>query len=786
MPTAFLTNNESLEVNGQAFISNTNIQNLPSDPLFNQQWHLLNSEPGLLDLNVVDVWEDYTGKGVEVAVIDDAVQGTHPDLIDNYSSFKSWDFENGDADASPSQNGFGPDGMPLDAHGTAVAGIIGATANNGYGGVGIAYESTVFGYQVEGLISNEFVEQLTSAIFYASGQNIDGFNGSADIVNISLGTMFEGNYFDSFLASDTMTALSFAIDSAVTFGRNSLGTILVKSAGNERSINQDTNSSSWNANPHTISVAAVDQNGYVSDYSTPGASVLVSAFGTPWQVVTTDRVGEEGYNIVDEAGNVYASDFTNSFSGTSAAAPMVSGVVALMLEANPDLGWRDVQEILAYSARQVGSPVEVPSSSWGSGVWLSNTSDDWATNVSEMEHHEKYDWTFNGANNWNGGGLHFSNDYGFGLVDAKAAVRLAETWSEAPQTSHNAVSLTSDFLDGSTWLNDWGTYSNRFINSSLDIEHVEVDVSFTDWFDLGDLEIRLISPNGTSSVLINNSGENNESPEGGFGAGSWQFFSNAFRGEDAFGEWQVQLFDADNNWTSPIIVDDINITFHGQAASWNDTLIFTNEYSDYAHGGFGHSTVIDGGLGTDTLNAAAVDSDTVIDLATGSGQIDGVAVGIANVEKVITGDGNDLIFGDGFDNTLRGMRGDDVLIGGAGSDWLDGGKGNDFLNGTNPDVWNAGQGEYDVLTGGLGADVFALGDEFEAFYAGLGYALIIDFNWGEGDLFQLHGSIADYSLGLDNWAGGLEQDTLIYYQNDVIGVVQDRTDVDPAFDFVFA
>lgn len=780
MSTTFLANNESLEVNGQAFISNTNIQNLPSDPLFNQQWHLLNSEPGLLDLNVVDVWEDYTGKGVEVAVIDDAVQWWHPDLIDNYSTFKDWDFENNDTDSG---------GVDGENHGTAVAGIISASADNNIGGVGIAYHSSLFGFQVNGhSIDESLIQQLTAAITYASGQNQDGYEGEADIINLSYGTAKGPNFFDSFLSHENMTALNEAIDNASILGREGLGTILVKSAGNSRQedYNQNTNSESWNANPHTISVAAVDQDGYVSDYSTPGASVLVSAFGTPWEVVTTDRVGEEGYNIVDEAGNVYASDFTNSFSGTSAAAPMVSGVVALMLEANPDLGWRDVQEILAYSARQVGSPVEIPSSDWGSGVWLSNTSDDWTTNVSEVEHHEKYDWTFNGANNWNGGGLHFSNDYGFGLVDAKAAVRLAETWGETPQTSHNAVSLTSDFLDGSTWLNDWGTYSNRFINNSLDIEHVEVDVSFTDWFDLGDLEIRLISPNSTSSVLINDSGENNESPEGGFGAGNWQFFSNAFRGEDAFGEWQVQLFDADNNWTSPIIVDDINITFHGQAASWDDTLIFTNEYSDYAHGGFGHSTVIDGGLGTDTLNAAAVDSDTVIDLATGTGQIDGVAVGIANVEKVITGDGNDVIVGDGFDNTLRGMRGDDVLVGGAGSDWLDGGKGNDFLNGTNPGVWNAGQGEYDVLTGGLGADVFALGDEFEAFYAGLGYALITDFNWGEGDVFQMHGSIADYSLGLDNWAGGMEQDTLIYYQNDVIGVVQDITNIDPVVDFVFA
>ncbi|MFX5522508.1 hypothetical protein ABTD78_24870, partial [Acinetobacter baumannii] len=69
-----------------------------------------------------------------------------------------------------------------------------------------------------------------------------------------------------------------------------------------------------------------------------------------------------------------------------------------MLEANPHLGYRDIQKILAYSARQVDSV--------GSA------------------------WTTNGAFNWNGGGLHVSHDYGFGAVDALAAVRLAETWTE--------------------------------------------------------------------------------------------------------------------------------------------------------------------------------------------------------------------------------------------------------------------------------------------------------------------------------------------------------------------
>ena len=84
-----------------------------------------------------------------------------------------------------------------------------------------------------------------------------------------------------------------------------------------------------------------------------------------------------------------------------------------MLEANPELGWRDVQTILAASARHIG-----------------------AISAPRLVSLETRPWTFNKATTWNGGGYHFSYDYGFGLVDALAAVRLAETWT-AQSTSAN-------------------------------------------------------------------------------------------------------------------------------------------------------------------------------------------------------------------------------------------------------------------------------------------------------------------------------------------------------------
>lgn len=705
---------------------------LPSDPMFSAQWHLRNTTPGLLDLNVIDVWDDYTGAGVDVAIIDDAVQRTHPDLDANYSILKDWDFDNNDTD---------PSGTNWDSHGTAVAGIIGATANNGIGGAGIAYDSTIFGFSVMASFQN-----IAAAINNTSGLlQTAGVNREADVANISLGTV-GSVFFDRGLNLGT---LNTAIDNAVIHGRDGLGTILVKSAGNSRGNNQDTNASSWSANPHTIAVAAVDQDGGVSSYSTHGASVLVSGFGTPGQVVTTDRIGTAGYSW---------GDYTSGFNGTSAAAPMVSGVVALMLEANPNLGWRDVQEILAYSARHVGTNVGFGTSG-----------------------NEEYAWSFNSANNWNGGGLHFSNDYGFGLVNAKAAVRLAETWGDTPETSSNDVSVFRDFLNSTQTVGPFGTSFSSYVSSNIDIEHVEVDINFTQWYDLGDLEVRLISPDGTTSVLIDNSGENNGNSSGGF-TGRWEFFSNAFRGENSLGNWTVQLFDVDSNVISPITVNDIDVTFYGDAISANDTFIFTEEYSDYA-GQLSHSTSIFGGSGIDTINAAAVDSNTTLNFMTGLGNIDGVNVSLSSIENAFTGDGNDYLKGNSAANEFSGMRGNDYLEGGKGTDILNGGDGNDILNGTQANLWDAGAGEYDILTGGDGADTFVLGDWFGAHYEGLGYATITDFNWTEGDKFQVFGSQSDYSLGFGNWSGTSSEDTLIYYQGDILGLVQDTKNVVLSWDF---
>ena len=349
---------------------------MPSDSLVTSQWHLKNTGQtggtAGIDINVTAVWDDYTGAGVSIGIYDDGVDFTHSDLNDNY-----------DASGHLVINGTTYSAMPTTGyHGTAVAGLI-AAENDGTGTVGVAYGSSITGVPI---LRSSMAPDLLASLW-----EMDRF----DIVNNSWGytTAFQvnANSSDSF-----WTSFEGALVNAGT-GRDGLGTIIVKSAGNNRASGLDTNYDNFTNHRQVIAVGAVDPNGMVSYYSTPGANLLVVAPSSTYGVglTTTDVAGAAGNN---------SGDYLSSFGGTSAAAPQISGVVALMLEANPDLGWRDVQEILALSARQVGDPASLTG-------------------------YEKYAWSYNGADNWNGGGMHFSNDYGFGLVDALAAVRLAESWT---------------------------------------------------------------------------------------------------------------------------------------------------------------------------------------------------------------------------------------------------------------------------------------------------------------------------------------------------------------------
>lgn len=159
------------------------------------------------------------------------------------------------------------------------------------------------------------------------------------------------------------------------------------------------------------------------------------------------------------------------------------------------------------------------------------------------------------------------------------------------------------------------------------------------------------------------------------------------------------------------------------------------------------------------------------------------------------GAGHDKLYGGEGMDSIYGEDGNDFLDGGAASDpvyadELYGGKGNDTLfasGGGNILHGYGGGNEWDTLMGEGGSDTFVLGDSSGAFYVGSGHATIINFEYGEGDKFQVYGSENDYSLGTGNWSGSGALDTGIYYQNHLIAVVQDKSGLDVLIpnDFTF-
>lgn len=563
-----------------------------NDPLLSQQWHL-----GRIGLD--HVYEQYRGSGVKVGVYDTGVQSSHVGLKQNYVA----SLEVG------SGNGAGG------AHGTAVAGIIAATANDGEGGIGIASEARVTGVNVFGASSD----------ILASMQQMSRF----DVVNNSWG--WTQRYSDG---ADTSFGRNFigALESAVATGRGGLGTIVVNSSGNDWLKSRiDANSSEFGASRATITVGAVTDQDFVAGYTNRGASLLVSApsSGGTRGIATTDMTGAAGYS---------SGDTTTTFGGTSAAAPIVSGVVALMLEANPNLGWRDVQSILALSAQHVGSAIDAgPQKS------------------------EAYGWTVNHARDFNGGGMHFSNDYGFGLVDARAAVRMAEVWSElgAAKVSANELSVSSSVTLNKTIADKAATSFETTIDKSVAVEHVELTLNLTH-SDVNQLRIQLVSPSGTVSEVLS----------AGVGAKeshinwNWTFGSQAFRGEDSTGTWTVRLIDTVTGAIG--MVASAKVTVYGAAQSADDVYHFTDAFGLLAAMDGSRTVLDDTNWGTDWLDASATRAGVLINLAPGSvSQIGGAMLsttGTTAIENVAGGEGGDVLIGNVWNNIMIGGRGDDSFV----------------------------------------------------------------------------------------------------------------------------
>ncbi len=489
---------------------------IPNDPFFadnaanaGYQWHLRNTgdRGGIagIDVNVTTAWDTAKGAGVRIGILDDGLELTHPDLAAHVDAVNSFDYNGNDADPTPEAG---------DDHGTAVAGVAGAIGNNGLGVSGAAPEATLVGLR---LVSGPSTDADEAAAFARRN----------DIIQIKSNSWGPDDFGDVIEGPGLLATAS--IQDAIANGRAGKGTLFFWAAGNG-GTDDNSNFDGYANSVFTLAIAALGDDGFQSDYSESGANILVAAPSDSVDlqgISTVDRSGSVGYNA-GGAPNYPSGDFTNDFGGTSSACPLAAGVGALVLQTRPSLTWRDVKEILIRTAKK-NDPADAD---WDVNPILAGVQD-------------------------NGAGLHFNHKYGAGLVDAAAAVALAQTWTLLPPMS---TMQKSNAIIGSIPDFNAGGIARTFAFTAaefLRVESVAVTVGITH-SNRGDLEVELTSPSGTVSRLAelrpNDAGADLQ----------WTFTSVHHWGESAVGTWSVVVKDRVTGSTGTL--DSVALTLYGSGA----------------------------------------------------------------------------------------------------------------------------------------------------------------------------------------------------------------------------
>ncbi len=278
----------------------------------------------------------------------------------------------------------------------------------------------------------------------------------------------------------------------------------------------------------------------------------------------------------------------------------------------------------------------------------------------------------------------FSLSYGYGMVDAFAAVRMAEVWTTlygAAQTSANEQSVSVSYSGSSETIPDRGSAEISVnVTDSISIEHVYVTIR-CQHSDISELTLELIAPDGTAYRLFHEDSYSND-----YFSGDYTFGVTGLRGTTSDGTWTVRA--TDNTSGSSGRLYDVDLDFHGSTAT-NDTVYhFTQDYfTSLALVETDRRVLTDTDGGIDWLNLVALTSHVRLMLTDNStisfsGQT--ITVTLTNgsaFENVAFGDGNDIANGSSADNHLLGGRGNDKLAGQGGSDRLEGGAGDDDLRG---------------------------------------------------------------------------------------------------------
>lgn len=453
---------------------------IPNDPRFGEQYQLHNIHPTLIDLDISGVWDTYRGAGSIIGIVDNGINYAHNDL--NIRTDIDVNYNGGDPN-NGSSSGF--------THGTGVAGIAAARGNNGIGVAGVAFEAQVVslkltaGIQTDSSEASSFTHQsnVIPVKNYSWGPTDDGFTLEGP-----------GPLGKAALAQSTLS------------GRNGLGSIHVWAAGNG-GLNDDINKDGYASSIYTIALGALNVDGSHASFSEPGTS-LVCTVPVANGILSTN--GTNGYYVT---------------GGTSAAAPVGAGVIALMLQANPQLSWRDVQDILIRSSVKIQA---------GNAGWITNAA-----------------------------GLHFNRLFGAGKVDAQAAINLSLNPSRQSLGAHTSIKRTKSNLnqvlfDGSPSGN---SFTFNVSANNFKTEHVTLKTNISH-SNRGDIEISIISPSGTKSTLINKHNDTNDHYS------QWEFMSVFYWGENPNGTWNVIIRDTTGGHVG--VVQDLELSVYGSGTSNNN------------------------------------------------------------------------------------------------------------------------------------------------------------------------------------------------------------------------
>lgn len=367
-----------------------------------------------------------------------------------------------------------------DQHGTRCAGEIAAIKND-VCGVGVAYDAHVAGVRIlSGPIAD--VDEA-AALNYAYQDN--------HIYSCSWGPPDDGRSMDA-----PKGLIAKAILNGVQNGRGGKGSIFVFAGGNGGASDDQCNFDGYTNSIYSMTISAVDREGLHPYYS----EMCAANIATGWSSGSGDHI-----HTTDVAWNG-VNRCTSSHGGTSAAAPLVAGVIALALEARPDLTWRDMQHVAVHSAVMINP--------------------------------EDADWQKTQA------GRHYSHKFGYGLIDAHAFIEEAKRHvlvkPQAWMTGKNVTIPKDESLISEGGVKSTFTITEQMTkDANLEsVEHVTVRVWITHE-RRGDCNIELTSPHGTKSVLA----RPRRYDDATTGFPGWGFMTLKHWDESPYGVWTMEVFD---------------------------------------------------------------------------------------------------------------------------------------------------------------------------------------------------------------------------------------------------